>query len=141
MELVGVGVGVLGGSQFVDLARSNFKVLVRSELLLLGLLGSNGSRVLSGLLSLLLGNLSSLLTLLELRLGDLLTSHLIEVGLLQLFSDLFNRLVGHCCKMGFLGVCDVDRMSQSKKIKRLQDKNQKMKIFTPKDQVRITLNL
>ena len=43
--------------------------------------------------------------------------------------------------MGFLGVCDVDRMSQSKKIKRLQDKNQKMKIFTPKDQVRITLNL
>lgn len=82
VELVGVRVGGLGLSQSVNLSRSDLKVLVGGQLLLVGaLLLLLGLGLGGGLLGLLLGQISQLLSLLELGLGDLLAGLLVEIGL------------------------------------------------------------
>lgn len=91
MELVGVGVGALGLAELVDVPGSDLKVLVGSKVLLsslstTGLLGSRGGRTVGSLLLLLFLLLAGLLALLQLGLGDSLTSDLIKVQVGDLLS-------------------------------------------------------
>ncbi|CAF3599373.1 unnamed protein product [Fusarium graminearum] len=85
IELVGVGVGALGLAELVDVPGSDLEVLVGGEVLLRSLsttgslLGSGSGTTLGSLLLLFLLLLAGLLALLQLGLGDLLTSYLIEV--------------------------------------------------------------
>jgi hypothetical protein len=103
IELVGVWVGALGLAKLVDGPGSDLEVLVGSKVLLSGLstassslLGSGGRSTLRSLLLLVLLLLAGLLALLQLGLGNLLTSYLIEVQV----GDLLGRRgssVSHGC--------------------------------------------
>ncbi|KAI6775311.1 hypothetical protein HG530_002069 [Fusarium avenaceum] len=119
IELVGVWVGALGLAELVDVPGSDLEVLVGSKVLLSGLsttsgslLGSGSRSTLGSLLLLFLLLLAGLLALLQLSLGNLLTSYLIEVQV----SDLLGRggsSVSHNC-VSFRGGGDWDgRISRS----------------------------